>query len=581
MQLLSRVLGALASRWITTALMGILAAAMAVITVIEAAGGGKEVPFHLYLSWWFTGLLLAAWVNLACALARRSWVRRRALPALLAHAGLLLVLMGGVATWKLGMRGTLPIGEGETRTAFLADVPVLRVTAADHGGGAPAADEFFALTTRGTFTIAASADGSLLRGGCARALNPLGAREARTANGLPVVIHDRLASSRASLEIEVAPEGGPPAIAIECAGTARRVLAVQEGRVIETGGEGVSFLAYEHAAPGETPSAIVDRVLGEAIEIAPPAGEPVRIPIALPADAARELAHGPYRVKILEYHPDFKVGKTPAPDEPPLNPAVKLHVTGPAGGKDLYAFAYHEFHGNRLDDGAEVRYRRPRPGTVLLLSQPDGRVDAYLDRTAQPRALAPEAPRALGACTLTLLEFFPSSREVERVAADPTNTGPPAFLVSIGASGTPAWLSQGRGAARSPDGKAAAVLTGEFPLGFALTLDDAVARYWPASRIPRAYFSLVRVGGGGLSAPESARIETNAPLLHNGYRLYQSGMDQEAPFRWSSFSVAYDPGVPFVAAGFYMLMAGLLWLTCVRFTGRPSTVAGGDTEARR
>ena len=577
MQLLSRIASALASRWITAALMGILAAAMAVITVIEAAGGGKEVPFHLYLSWWFTGLLLAAWINLACTLARRSWWSRRALPGLLAHAGLLLILLGGFATWRLGMRGTLPIAEGETHATFLADAPVLRVTSAEQGA-APASDEFFMLTKDGAFTSAAGAGGGLLPGGFVRALNPFGARRARTSNGLPVVIHDRLASSRASRELDAAPEGGPPGIAVRCAGTEESVLALQQGRAMETGEDGVSVLVYEHAAPGESPGAIVGRAMAESIEIAPPAGEAVVVPVALPADAAGEVAHGPYRVKILEYHPNFKLGKTPAPDEPPLNPAVKLRVTGPAGEKDLYAFAYHEFHGNRLDDGAEVRYRRPRPGTVLLLSHPDGRVEAYLDRVSPPRTLAPGSPVALGACTLTLLEFLPSSREVERVAPDPTNAGPPAFLVSIGASGTPAWVSDGHGAARAPDGTAVAVLTREFPLGFALTLDDAVALYWPASSIPRAYFSLVRLSGVDGDSVERDRIETNAPLLRNGYRLYQSGMDQNAPYRWSSFAVAYDPGVPFVAAGFYMLMAGLLWLTCVRFVARRSPPAGGPAE---
>ena len=577
MHLFLRLAGALASRRLTTALLIALAAAMAVITVLEAVAGGKEVPYHLYLSWWFTGLMALAWINLACALARRSWWRRRALPGLLTHVGMLLILLGGLATWKLGIRGTLPIAEGETQATFLADVPVLRVTPAEPNEAA-ATDEFFALTREGAFTIAAGAGGAVLPGGFVRALNPFGARRARTTNGLPLEIHAHLESSRVSHAIEPAP-GGPPAITIRCAGTAERILVLRQGAIKEVGETGVSALAYEHVAPGESPGAIVDRVLGESIEIAAPGADAVVIPVALPADAGRELAHGPYRVQILQYHPNFKLGKNPAPDEPPLNPAVKLHVTGPAGERDLYAFAYHAFHGNRLDDGAEIRYRRPRPGTVLVLSHPDGRVEACLDRSTPPRPLAPAAPLVLGACTLTLLDFLPSSREVERFTADPEKTGPPAFLVSFGPSAEPVWLAYEHGVAHTPDGKAAAVLTREFPLGFALTLDDAVARFWPASSIPRAYFSLVRVRGIDGSVGEPARIETNAPLLRNGYRLFQSGMDPNAPYRWSSFAVAYDPGVPLAAAGFYVLPVGLLWLACVRFVARRPRRARGAAEA--
>ena len=107
-----------------------------------------------------------------------------------------------------------------------------------------------------------------------------------------------------------------------------------------------------------------------------------------------------------------------------------------------------------------------------------------------------------------------------------------------------------------------------FPLGFQVTLHDAVAKYWPASSVAKAYYSDVTVADSGQSNPLNTRIQTNAPLIRNGFYLYQSGIDQNAPYRWSVFQVAYDPGLALVSSGFLIMLVGLLWLYTVRFVLR-------------
>jgi cytochrome c biogenesis protein ResB len=165
--------------------------------------------------------------------------------------------------------------------------------------------------------------------------------------------------------------------------------------------------------------------------------------------------------------------------------------------------------------------------------------------------------------------FWKTTSDEEEVERDPKGKGPPAYRVRVGERAEPAWLQQGRGVTFSADGSTRAHVGNAWPLGFSLTLNDAVAEFWPASNIPRAYYSDVSVSDSEPSSKIPARIETNAPLHRNGYRLYQSSMDPDAPYRYSIFSVAKDAGVPWVTLGFLILTFGLLWLYGKRFVVEP------------
>jgi cytochrome c biogenesis protein ResB len=171
--------------------------------------------------------------------------------------------------------------------------------------------------------------------------------------------------------------------------------------------------------------------------------------------------------------------------------------------------------------------------------------------------------------TLKPVSLWSGSTNVHRVVWDPRSMGPPAYKVRIGEGGEPVWISRELGVAAAMDGRTLARISNAFSLGFAVTLDDAVAEYWPASSIPRAFYSIVKVAYPPDSSPRPDRIETNAPLLCNGFRLYQSDIDKKAPYRYSVFSVARDPGVPWVTAGFVLMTLGFLWLYMTRFILKP------------
>ncbi|MBU0755535.1 MAG: cytochrome c biogenesis protein ResB [Planctomycetes bacterium] len=562
MKILHQLFNFLVSKGLTLILMGSGAITMAIITVFEAMEGGEEVPFRYYYSPWFVTLLLLVWLNLAGNMLQPRWWRLKRLALSLSHLGFLLILTGGLFTWVLGVRGNLFIEEGESLHSFQVDHPVLTIRGNDDDPNRETA-----------FLI--DGDLRIRPHSWLELLNPFSPKnECALSEGETVYLLDTLASSRVRAEVKQAPAGeGPAALVLERENGNRGQLVLQDRETLSLDDYNGINLVYRHLSEGESPDDLLDQ-FDEYISIKPAQGDELKIPIHTPEDVGRTFEQGDYTVTLLEYHPDFKMGSPPDPSAPVRNPALRLQVTGPAGEQKLYCFAWFEFHGNRMADGTEVGYQRPFGNRqVLLVSKGEESVEAYTGADPAPTVLTRDTPLVFetGAGTLGLrfVDQWPGSRKENLIVHDPTGMGPPAFLVRIGEHGAPAWLCRDRGEARSRDGRISAGVGNKLPLGFTVTLDDAVAEFWPLSNIPRAFFSLVRIAAPDLDGPQPDRVETNEPLYRNGYRLYQSNMDMKAPFRWSVFSVSKDPGVPLVTIGFLMMMAGLCWLYWTRFVLGP------------
>ncbi len=554
----------LASRFLTVAFMALAAVAMIVITIFEAVEDTGETPYILYHSWWFTLLLVLAWLNLILNAVKPAWWKRKRIPSTLSHLGFLLILTGGFITWTIGIDGSLPISEGETRDTFDVKESVLHVTFDDEKGRLHYAFPIRPGPALGT--------GTLLN-----ALNPFATTSVELEKGPVISMVDSLPSSRIRTDVEES-GSGPPAVVLDIDGTARERIVLQDrDRIAVDDRSGLAIL-YRHIEETEDKDDLLKAVFEEWIAVIPPEGEPVTIPVTFPNDEGKEFSEGGYTIKALEYHPDFKMGRKPSPNDPPNNPALRLDVSGPGGAKVIYTFSKLEFHGNRLDDGTEVKYHRPGSAeSLLILSSGTGDCEAWTGKESGPFPLSADEPLPFGPedKRVRLEAFLPSSKAVEKIEPDPEGRGAPAWRIQAGQENEAVWLIEGREKALSRDGRVRARVEKTMPLGFSLTLDDAVAEFWPASSIPKAYYSHVRIADPGEEAIDSARIETNAPLLHMGFRLYQSGMDQTEPYRYSVFSVARDPGLPLVTAGFLLMMFGLLWFFLVRFVLKPLRAGKG------
>ncbi len=546
---------AVASRWLTIILMAVSAVVMAFFTGFEAYEKTGEVPYRLYLSPPFIALLALVFFNLLFRLFLPPFRRLKQLPSLLLHAGFVLILFGGYITWTCGLRGSVSLFEGQSVSFFFVDRPVLHVgtDAQDSEEGtadAASSGRSFLITPNGTFTT-----GSLLN---ALTIFSFG-RNRIEAGDEEIDILDTEGSVRLLVEARRRTEGDPASVLTFAMGSKTPgAITLQAGDWAPVEHAYFSRIVFGAASSADAAASLMERACGNWITIRTRRGGSVVFPVSIPGDVGKTFVKQGYRVEVVEYHPDFKMGRAPSPDDTPENPALKLTVTTRFETKTVHAFALHPdfdgMHGSRFSDGTRVFFSLPKKEKVLVVAaEENGR---FLARIAgNPK-------------------HYTFSDEVPLVLPDTTGKSPPAFKVRIGAEGTPGWLCFGSEPVFSADRSVKALVDNRYPLGFEVTLHDAVSKFWPASQIPRVYYSLVSIREDGEDAEkqkdkaskETQRIETNHPLYHEGFRFYQTNMNRQATN--SGFSVTLDPGVPFVTAGFCLLFGGFLWLYAVRFVLR-------------
>ena len=110
-----------------------IAAISAVGTVVESKHGASVASLVVYRSWFFTAVLILFLLNLLfAALSRLPW-KRHHIGFLVTHLGLILLLLGSVATRFFGVDGTVAFSKGESAHSVRLDTNYLNVFAAREG----------------------------------------------------------------------------------------------------------------------------------------------------------------------------------------------------------------------------------------------------------------------------------------------------------------------------------------------------------------------------------------------------------------------------------------------------------------
>jgi hypothetical protein len=94
-------------------------------TLIESSVDTKTAQYYVYRSWWFF-LILALFgaLILAVAISRYPW-KKKHIPFLMAHAGILMILGGSWVTYTNGIDGNITLAEGDVNSAVEMDQQVL------------------------------------------------------------------------------------------------------------------------------------------------------------------------------------------------------------------------------------------------------------------------------------------------------------------------------------------------------------------------------------------------------------------------------------------------------------------------
>jgi len=267
------------------------------------------------------------------------------------------------------------------------------------------------------------------------------------------------------------------------------------------------------------------------------------------------------------------------------NPLVELKVSLPGEDKPFRQVAFAKspllnFDGvYGRDCPVKFTYQHPKfkPATAVeFLQAGDGKLygRTITNGSFQPQGAATTGSRLEipGGFTFTVTEYMPHTRRemsftrAGKSADEDPSRESTATEVEIAVAGTTKtlWLQRnnadyGSGTVDTPDGPLRArFTTAHVPLGFSLELVDFQRETNPGQVGNAAYSSVVRVLDKKRPVDDKQSISMNQPLLHNGFRIYQSSFREAGHGKEASiFNVAYDPGRPLKYFGSMMLCVGI------------------------
>ncbi len=557
-----RVLGSLP---IAVPLLIAIAIVLAWGTIYEAQSGTAAVQRFVYQSWWFQTLLGFLAVNLAAAAWERYPWKRRHLPFVLAHVGIILVLLGGILGGRVGIEGQLVIPEGQAERLLQVPRNVLVVHQPNPGVQ-------WVFPTQFETTAWKHQPHALFQ-------VPLKDRT------LQLVV-DRYYPDAVTDE-QITGDGADdnPAVRLLLYHGAEEedvwLLARDPERFGLRWGEGhVLFLAPRDEAE-------LAVLLGTEQPATPQRGVvtmefpdlKVSQEIPVPDDMGKPLAieGTPYTITFKDSFTDLAITEQGIVNRSAelRNPAVAFTLSGPEGTEPFLAFALHPdfevLHGHQRAIHAHVTYRHGvsaalPPSAIVLVRHPAGALSAILtDDTGRRQVLACAVGQRYTHPTLAyqfeVREALPRAKVVMNFRNRSNEVRAEALHVALqdGTATAQAWvgLRQAVVLGGGEDPITVEYRQDQRELPFSVTLLDFRKTEYPGTEMAAAFESDVEVNDMERGLVMMRTIRMNHPLKYRGFSLFQSGY-LPGPEETTVLSVRKDPGTPLVYAGFMIVILGVI-----------------------
>ncbi len=585
---MARILRLLGSITIAVPLLIAIAVVLAWGTMYEASFGTAAVQRFIYHSWWFQTLLGFLAVNLALAALERWPWHRPHLPFLLAHLGIICILLGGIVGGLVGIDGQMIIPEGKAEHTLQIPENVLVVHQPNPGLHQILPTDF---ETRAWL------------------------HEPHTV--FPVVIDGRSIQlivdqyfPDAVTEEEVADGGEQEQLAVHVQlknheQTDAFWLVAGDPERFGAGWGDAHILAMAPTSAEEfaqlTTAAVSGPSRGLVSLALPGSSRPHDIPVPDQMNQPVAIAGTPYRVTFKEYFPDFVITeKGPATrSDQPNNPAVAFVLNGPEGTDAYLLFALHpdiaSMHGWKHVIPAQARYQHLAssllpPNAIAVLRAPNGQLVAVMTGQPGQRQLV-NAVAVNTAYThpwlgyeWTVDQVYRHARVTQRVSNRSNEIKAEMVHVTAreGSQTHAAWLGL-RESEEFPIGKEPILVEyrpAQREVPYTIKLLDFRKITYPGMELAAGFESDVELTDQQRGLILMRTIKMNHPLAYRGFTFYQSSYI-EGPTQTTVLSVRNDPGTPLVYAGFIIVILGVVAM----FVGRQPVMTPkrrtGKRSARR
>ncbi len=541
-------------------------------TIYEAQFGTAAVQRVVYRSWWFEALLGFLAVNLAAAAVQRYPWKRQHAPFLLAHLGIISILVGGIIGGRFGVEGQLIIPEGQAERVLQLPNDVLAVYQPNPGETAVLPTDFAARAwvhePHAQFRIPhAGHDIQLV-----------------VDRYYPDAVTDERITDDADAEnpaIELRLQDGEQAddVWLLSRDPERAGFGWADAHVLFLEPSSTAQWAQLLGLPGP------DLPARGQLELKLPELGVTRV-IPVPEHVGQPLAIDgtPYTITFKEYFTDLAMidhGIVNRSDEL-NNPAVSFTLSGREGTESYLAFAlYPDFelmHNRERAIHAHIRYtHRARaslpPNTIALLRHPSGALSCVVTGAGDETHLA--ACEIGGRYThpwlgygFELVHVYPRARVTTEFRNRSREVKAEALHVVAhqGQAVADGWVGM--------HGQLELPLEGEKPitveyrpdqreLPYTIKLLDFRKTDYPGTQMAASFESDLELTDTARGIVLMRTISMNHPLKYRGYTFFQSSYVPGNP-ETTILSVRNDPGTPLVYAGFLIVIAGVVSLFVLR-----------------
>ena len=551
-----------------------IAAVLAWGTIYETRFGTASVQRFVYGSWWFQGLLGFLAVNLAAAALERYPWKRKHVPFVLAHIGIILILLGGILGGRFGIEGQLVIPEGEADNVLQLPRNVLTVRQPNPGVTQvfPTRFETQAWVREPQAVFPVTVDRRDIRLIVDRYYPDAVTDEEITGDGT---------DDNPAAHILMRDGGGVSAIG-PGGSDAFWLLARDPDRFSAGRGESqVLFVApnteeqlRQLLHPGREGSSAPRGTLVLQFE----GGRPIEIPVPAQRGRTIPVKGTPYRLTFKDYFPDFVISEEGlmSRSSEPNNPAVSFTLEGPEGVDPYLLFALHPdisaMHGWQHRIRVQASYQHVGgeslpPNAVVLLHEPDGALAAVLTgpsgerRTLDSVASGTWYPHPWLGDEFSVDAHYPRARVAQHIRnrSDEVKAEALHLTAQEGSETAEAWVGL-RGSASLALGKepvAVEYRPAQRELPFTIKLMDFRKFTYPGIDMAEGFESDVQLTDSKRGLILMRKISMNHPLRYRGYSLFQSSYIDGEP-QTTVLSVRNDPGCPLVYAGFLIVIAGVV-----------------------
>ncbi len=579
---------------IAVVLLIAIAAVLAWGTIYEVRYGTAAVQQFVYTSWWFQGLLGFLALNLATAALQRWPWQRRHIPFVLAHIGIILILVGGIIGGRYGIDGQLIIPEGQSADTLVLPRNVLVV----HAPGSDAhqiiptsfeaqawvhephtvfpvtlGDRSIRLTVDRYYPDATTAE-EIVGGGSSSLLQSSEGAEQSTEEN-PAV----------QLRVEHVHQGSNGGHA----GQDDTVWLLARDPQRWIAGWGASHLVFVEPQSDEQMALLLGRAESSehprgVLSIEIPSASMHEVPVPEIFGEPVAIGNTSYRVAFKEYFPDFVIGEQgpTSRSRHPNNPAVAFVLIGPEGEDPHLVFALHpdfqSMHGLQHTIPARVRYHHPAsaelpPNAFAVVKLPSGDLAVVMTGASGERQVLEKLE--VGARyehpwtgdAVQVMAYHPRA-VIERRIANRGNEVKAEMLHLVAREGereASAWVPF-RGTVELAVGSRPIVVEyrpAEWTLPFRVVLRDFRKIDYPGTQMAAGFESDIELIDPARSVTIARTISMNNPLKHRGFSLFQSSYAMGAT-ETTILSVRNDPGTGLVYAGFLTVVAGIVSLFALR-----------------